>query len=104
MVAWLQEMSGASVPDWLTHTNANLLGAVMMIICVGMVAGGLNISRHFVNVMSMIQIAIVLFIILVGFSAMNGANSHPFVPKEIETRQFGMSGIMAGAVRAFFGF
>ncbi|RLN46088.1 hypothetical protein BBJ29_005210 [Phytophthora kernoviae] len=104
---WLEEEHPEYSYQWLNEDYTNLLGAVMMALCVGVLLVGVRFGKWFVNTITTIKVFVVLFIIVVGFSFMNTDNLSPFVPERQDvdgSMAFGAQGIITGASSAFFGY
>ncbi|RLN50816.1 hypothetical protein BBJ29_002316 [Phytophthora kernoviae] len=112
VAAWLLTLeygvSGSGVArSWATKDYTNLLGAVMMALCVGVLLMGVRFGKWFVNVITSIKVIVVLFIIIAGFAYMEPDNLSPFVPERQDvdgSMAFGAQGIITGASSAFFGY
>ncbi|KAH7474052.1 hypothetical protein PRIC1_014369 [Phytophthora ramorum] len=104
---WLVEEHPEHTYQWLNEDYTNLLGAVMMALCVGVLLMGVRFGKWFVNVITTIKVVVVLFIIIAGFALMDSSNLSPFVPPRQDvdgTMAFGTQGIITGASSAFFGY
>ncbi|KAF4320098.1 hypothetical protein JM18_004338 [Phytophthora kernoviae] len=104
---WLEEEHPEHSYQWLNEDYTNLLGAVMMALCVGVLLMGVRFGKWFVNVITSIKVLVVLFIIIAGFAYMEPDNLSPFVPERQDvdgTMAFGTQGIITGASSAFFGY
>ncbi|RLN70909.1 hypothetical protein BBJ28_00012535, partial [Nothophytophthora sp. Chile5] len=104
---WLVEEHPEHTYQWLNEDYTNLLGAVMMALCVGVLLMGVRFGKWFVNTITSIKVVVVLFIIIAGFCFMDTANLSPFVPERQEvdgSMAFGSQGIITGASSAFFGY
>jgi APA family basic amino acid/polyamine antiporter len=69
---------------------------------------GVRFGKAFVNTITSLKVAVVLFIIVVGFAVMDTNNLKPFIPDEVTnedgTTSFGFQGVITGASQAFFGY
>ncbi|KAG3120893.1 hypothetical protein PI124_g871 [Phytophthora idaei] len=104
---WLVEEHPEHSYQWLNEDYTNLLGAVLMALCVGVLLVGLRFGKWFVNTITTIKVAVVLFIIIAGFYLTDSSNLSPFIPPHQEvdgTMAFGTQGIITGASSAFFGY
>ncbi|KAG7400681.1 hypothetical protein PHYBOEH_004728 [Phytophthora boehmeriae] len=104
---WLVEEHPEHTYQWLNEDYTNLLGALMMALCVAVLLVGIRFGKWFVNTITTIKVFVVLFIIVVGFTFMNSDNLSPFVPERQEvdgSMTFGAQGIITGASSAFFGY
>ncbi|RLN31387.1 hypothetical protein BBO99_00008761 [Phytophthora kernoviae] len=104
---WLEEEHPEHSYQWLNEDYTNLLGVVMMALCVGVLLMGVRFGKWFVNVITSIKVLVVLFIIIAGFAYMEPDNLSPFVPERQDvdgTMAFGTQGIITGASSAFFGY
>lgn len=104
---WLVEEHPEHSYQWLNEDYTNLLGAVLMALCVGVLLVGLRFGKWFANTITTIKVAVVLFIIIAGFYLTDSSNLSPFVPPRHDvdgTMAFGTQGIITGASSAFFGY
>ncbi|KAG7400682.1 hypothetical protein PHYBOEH_004729 [Phytophthora boehmeriae] len=104
---WLVEEHPEHTYQWLNEDYYNLLGSVMMALCVGVLLMGVQFGKLFVNTITTIKVFVVLFIIVAGFSYIDPDNLSPFVPERQEVdgaMTFGAQGIITGASSAFFGY
>ncbi|EGZ27100.1 hypothetical protein PHYSODRAFT_473505 [Phytophthora sojae] len=104
---WLVEEHPEHTYQWLNEDYTNLLGAVLMAACVGVLLVGLRFGKWFVNTITTIKVVVVLFIIAAGFYFTDSSNLSPFVPPRQDvdgTMAFGVQGIITGASSAFFGY
>ncbi|EQC27208.1 hypothetical protein SDRG_15010 [Saprolegnia diclina VS20] len=95
--------------DWLNDENYSFLACLVMILSVAILLGGIKFGKIFINTITTTKIAVVLFVIVAGFSFINTDNLSPFVPElipatEKDPAQFGVQGVMLGASQAFFGY
>ncbi|GAB9475998.1 hypothetical protein Gpo141_00013073 [Globisporangium polare] len=92
---------------WLNLKYANILGGFVQFMSMVVLLLGVRFGKAFVNTITMIKVCVVIFIIVVGFAAMDADNFSPFIPKESEVdgaTAFGFQGIITGASQAFFGY
>ncbi|ETL97269.1 hypothetical protein L917_05404 [Phytophthora nicotianae] len=104
---WLVDEHPEHTYQWLNEDYTNLLGAVLMALCVSVLLMGVRFGKFFVNTFSSIKVIVVLFIIIAGFAFMDSDNLSPFVPPRQDldgTMTFGTQGIITGASSAFFGY
>jgi amino acid transporter len=104
---WLVEEHPEHTYQWLNEDYYNILGAVMMALCVAVLLMGIRFSKWFINVFTTIKVLVVLFIIVAGFAYIDADNLSPFVPERQSvdgTMAFGAQGIITGASSAFFGY
>jgi len=104
---WLVEEHPEHTYQWLNEDYYNILGAVMMALCVAVLLMGVRFGKWFVNTITTIKVVVVLFIIIAGFAFMDPANLSPFIPERQDldgTMAFGSQGIITGASSAFFGY
>jgi amino acid transporter len=104
---WLVEEHPEHTYQWLNEDYTNLLGAVLMALCVAVLLVGVRFGKWFVNTITTVKVVIVLFIIVAGFCFSDSSNLSPFVPERQEvdgTMAFGTQGIISGASSAFFGY
>jgi amino acid transporter len=76
---------------------ANIPAVVIVIAITWLVYIGIRETKKATNAMVMLKIAIVLFVIIVGFFYVTPANWHPFLPN-------GFSGVMKGVSGVFFAY
>ncbi|CAM9536547.1 unnamed protein product [Ectocarpus sp. 6 AP-2014] len=72
-------------------------GALLQAVCVMIVVGGLQASKYTVNTFCVAKALLVVFMTGAAFSLWDADNFIPLAP-------FGASGVLKGAVAAFFGF
>lgn len=104
---WLVEEHPEHTYQWLNEDYTNLLGAVLMALCVGVLLIGIRFGKLFVNTITSIKVFVVLFIIVAGFCLTDSSNFSPFVPPRQDvdgTMAYGAQGIISGASSAFFGY
>ncbi|TYZ60967.1 hypothetical protein PybrP1_005322 [[Pythium] brassicae (nom. inval.)] len=94
---------------WLNLKYANILGGLVQFLSMVVLLLGVRFGKAFVNTVTIIKVVVVLFIIVVGFAAMDVDNLSPFVPKEVTSAEdgstsFGFQGVITGASQAFFGY
>ncbi|KAK1931942.1 Methylthioribose transporter [Phytophthora citrophthora] len=92
---------------WLNLQSANLSGGLIQFLCMMVLLMGIRFGKAFVNTVTTFKMAVVAFIIVAGFAAMNPDNLSPFVPTRVELNgamAFGTQGVISGASRAFFGY
>jgi APA family basic amino acid/polyamine antiporter len=66
---------------------------------------GIRESANFNNIMVVVKVSVIIIFIAIGFSFINTANWHPFIPKNTgEWGHFGWSGILRGAGVIFFAY
>eukprot|EP00903_Cladosiphon_okamuranus_P017906 g16477.t1 len=99
------EEAGADVPDKVGGFNAfgmmldigGVYAALLQAACVLVVVGGLEASKYTVNSFCVAKAVLVVFMTATAFSLWNSDNLVPLAP-------FGATGVLKGAVAAFFGF
>ncbi|DAZ99939.1 TPA: hypothetical protein N0F65_008746 [Lagenidium giganteum] len=107
---WLLEANANGNFHWLNLQYANILAAAVQALCVAILLMGIRFGKTFVNVVTVIKIAVVLFIIIAGFSAVTPSNYSPFIPErhinkaDDPVMAFGIQGVITGASQAFFGY
>ncbi|KAE8912286.1 hypothetical protein PF005_g25522 [Phytophthora fragariae] len=104
---WLVEEHPTHSYQWLNEDYTNLLGAVLMVLCVAVLLMGIRFSKWFINVFTTIKVFVVLFIIVAGFAFIDVDNLSPFVPERQSvdgSMAFGVQGVITGASSAFFGY
>lgn len=104
---WLEEENPEHTYQWLNADYTNLLGAVLMALCVGVLLMGIQFGKYFINIFTTTKVFVVLFIIVAGFVYMEPDNLSPFIPprQELDGKMaFGVKGIITGASSAFFGY
>ncbi|KDO18321.1 hypothetical protein SPRG_16284 [Saprolegnia parasitica CBS 223.65] len=109
--AWAKEdlPDGSTKVDWLNDENYSFLACLVMIMSVAILLMGIKFGKIFINTITTTKIAVVLFVIVAGFSFINTDNLSPFIPDLIpatdeDPAQFGVQGVMLGASQAFFGY
>lgn len=104
--AYLNEFLGSTVgwriPDMLAQPPGeggviNLPAAVVVLLAVAVLLGGIRESARVTTVTTVIKVAVLVFFVAVAVTAFDSANLHPFAPE-------GMSGIGAAASMVFFSF
>ncbi len=115
---WLN-MNGWACPEldscWVNAPGGSVFNPMAMVLSalmVGLILCGVEVSKRAVNVLVLIKLALVVFVIVVGAVYSSAENLTPFVPPPqtahngtfLEDFQGGMSGVLAGATAAFFGF
>ncbi|KAH7474054.1 Methylthioribose transporter [Phytophthora ramorum] len=104
---WLEEEHPTHSYQWLNEDYTNLLGAVLMVLCVIVLLMGIRFSKWFINVFTTIKVLVVMFIIVAGFAYIDADNLSPFMPERHSVdgaMAFGAQGIITGASSAFFGY
>ncbi|CEG43709.1 amino acid-polyamine-organocation family [Plasmopara halstedii] len=104
---WLVEEHPEHTYQWLNEDYTNLLGAVLMALCVAVLLMGIQFGKWFVNIITTVKVFVVLFIIVAGFIFIEPDNLIPFIPprQEVDNKMaFGFQGIITGASSAFFGY
>ena len=104
---YLNELSfdliGMKMPDAIANPPGvnggifNLPAVVLVFMCCTLLLRGAKESARANAVMVVIKIAVLIMFILIGMTAFNSANMHPFVP-------MGMSGVGAAASSIFFSY
>jgi APA family basic amino acid/polyamine antiporter len=92
---------------WLNLKYATILGAFVQFMSMVVLLLGVRFGKAFVNTVTIIKVMVVIFIIVVGFAALDGDNLSPFIPDKTEVdgeTVFGFQGIITGASQAFFGY
>ncbi len=88
-----------------TGTFFNLPAVALVALVTLILIVGVNLSANFNNVMVAIKLTIVLVVIFVGFSYVNPANHHPFIPANTGTfGQFGWTGVFRATGVIFFAY
>ncbi|MFF0635091.1 amino acid permease [Nocardia sp. NPDC004151] len=104
--AYLNEFLGSTVgwriPDMLAQPPGeggviNLPAAVVVLLAVAVLLGGIRESARVTTVTTVIKVAVLVFFVAVAVTAFDSSNLHPFAPE-------GMSGIGAAASMVFFSF
>ncbi|OQS01556.1 Amino Acid-Polyamine-Organocation (APC) Family [Achlya hypogyna] len=96
--------------DWINDSESiSFLACMVMVLSVAILLGGIKFGKIFINTITTTKVAIVIFIIVAGFSYINTDNLSPFIPPLIpatseEPAKFGVQGVMLGASQAFFGY
>jgi APA family basic amino acid/polyamine antiporter len=106
--SWLLEDHPETNFHWLNEKYTNILAAVIMALSVVVLLCGVRFGKAFVNTITSLKVAVVLFIIIAGFAVMDSANLKPFIPDRITNddgeKQYGFQGVITGASQAFFGY
>lgn len=112
--SWYVEAHPQADPDadssihWLNKQYTNILAAIIMALSVIVLLCGVRFGKAFVNTITTLKVAVVLFIIVAGFAVMDTKNLSPFIPDKVVeddgTKSFGAQGIITGASQAFFGY
>ena len=102
VVEWLRVELNVS-EQWLTILEPgygiNPAACLVSIATTVLVLAGVKESKRVTDFFTWIKVCLVLFMIVGGFILFNPANMKPFIPPE-----FGVSGVLRGAVSSFFGF
>jgi amino acid transporter len=105
---WYMEEHPNGDIHYLNEKYANILAALIMALSVIVLLCGVRFGKAFVNTITSLKVAVVLFIIVVGFAVMDTNNLKPFIPDEVTnedgTTSFGFQGVITGASKAFFGY
>lgn len=109
--------SNSAQPILAESIDVDGYAALLMLVCMIIVLCGISTGKRFINVMTSIKIAVVLFIIITGLFHLRLSNlTQPFLPprskhniqasdENSETQHsFGWSGVMLGASMAFYGY
>ncbi|CAK9111118.1 unnamed protein product [Durusdinium trenchii] len=72
---------------------------LLVLFCTGLLINGTKASRLFTNVSTVAKVGLILFLIATALMAFDAKNLQPFIPEE-----YGISGILRGAIDSFFGF
>src|SRR6185312_7307133 len=118
---------GMDVPSTVSVFGLQLTWGPLLIVAIftTLLVLGTELSARVNNVFTIIKVAIVLFVIVVGFMYVRAENYTPFVPEPVPTastggsvwtqslfsflsgaepQQYGVLGILAGAALVFFAF
>lgn len=105
---WLLEDNPDGNYEWLNKKYTNLLAALIMALSVAVLLCGVRFGKVFVNTITSLKVAVVLFIIVAGFAVMDTQYLSPFIPSRVTDsdgeKQFGFQGVITGASQAFFGY
>ncbi|MFE0420383.1 amino acid permease [Streptomyces tendae] len=101
-VGFLLDSFGIRIPAWAlgapgtgTGHRVDLVAVLICLAVAWLLTRGTRASARVETVLTAVKIAIVLVIVIVGFTKVDMANLHPFAP-------FGVSGAFAGASTVFF--
>jgi APA family basic amino acid/polyamine antiporter len=94
---------GIELPHWATHAPGvdgglvNLPAAIIVLLVTGILVLGVKESARTTGLIVLVKLAVILFFIGVGISAVEPANWTPFMP-------FGFQGVGAAAAIVFFAY
>ncbi|CAJ1344756.1 unnamed protein product [Effrenium voratum] len=100
---WADDATPAELADPYARTDDNYLdlaGALLTAGCTLLLMGGLSLSKTVVNVMTFAKVALVAFMVILGFA---GASTNIFESGETFAPE-GMKGILKATTLLFFGF
>lgn len=99
VVLWLRdELGWASAEKYLSPGyNLNPMAGLMSAACVLLLMDGVKESKMVTNIVTMLKVALVVFMIVGGFWLFQGSNLMPFMP-------YGTAGVFRGATSSFFGY
>jgi len=91
-----------SIPDWLTHAkilgcDSNVLSVVLIFLCTLVLCFGVKESTKFNAVMTVLNLIVLTFVVIVGTPQVRDENLEDFTPN-------GLSGVAKGAGLVFFAF
>lgn len=93
--------------DSLPHLTAilNLPAMFIVALITTLLVIGIKESANFNNIMVIIKVFVIILFIGIGFSFINKANWHPFIPKNTGVwGHFGWSGVLRGSAVIFFAY
>lgn len=102
-VAQLLSIWDITVPAWLigyeinSFFNVSPLSALLLLCCTATLCLGVSTSAKFNIAMTLLNVGVILFVVLLGVWSVNVANYTPFLP-------FGFSGVLLGTGTVFFSF
>jgi APA family basic amino acid/polyamine antiporter len=89
----------------LATTNAiNLVGAIGILCVTSLLVVGVRESARVNNVIVVVKVSVLLAFVVIGYSYLNPANWHPFVPANEGSFHFGWQGILRAASYVFFAY
>lgn len=97
------ESVGVHVPKWLVGTQINSviyispLSAMIVVLCTIVLLFGMKESATFNVIMTVVNMAVILFFIIAGAFHVKTENWHPFLP-------YGIAGTWAGVGKVFFSY
>lgn len=77
----------------------NPIACLISIVTTILVMKGIKESKLITDIFTWVKVMLVVFMVIGGFFLFDGSNFEPFIPPE-----FGVSGILRGAVSSFFGY
>lgn len=101
-VTWGSKVATVAGVGWLKGDGVVPIaaaGVFLMLLCVGLMVVGVREGRLFTNVVTVAKCLVVAFMISCAFCWFQPQNLNPFIP-----RQYGLGGVMRGALDSFFGF
>ena len=85
--------------------GVNLPAVLLLVALTGVLAGGIRLTAKVNAAMVAIKLAVLVAIIVFGFSYVSSSNWHPYVPPNAGSLgRFGWSGVARGAAAVFFAF
>jgi APA family basic amino acid/polyamine antiporter len=82
----------------------NLAAAAISLFCVIIISSGMNLSKLFTNVVTVVKVVLVLFMICASLSFFDISHFTPFVPNPPGNPNYGVGGVLQGTVQCFFGY
>ena len=103
---WIASPFGVKLPDGtIVYGIANIPAVIIIFLISMLLMIGIKESARTNAVIVTIKLAVVVTFIGIGWSYINHANYHPFMPQNTgEFGHFGISGMMAGAGTIFFAY
>jgi APA family basic amino acid/polyamine antiporter len=100
----LLALAGIDLPDWATHAPGgpeggiiNLPASIIVLLCTWILVVGVKESARITSLVVVLKLAVILFFIGVGSTAVEPANWTPFMPN-------GFAGVGAAAAIVFFAY
>jgi APA family basic amino acid/polyamine antiporter len=89
----------------LAMTNAvNLIGALGILCITALLVVGIRESARINNVIVVVKVSVLLAFVAIGYSYLDPANWHPFIPPNEGSFHYGWQGILRAASYVFFAY